>query len=92
MANEQNRKPRLYQLMRCGFAAEPLEVTENGDYDVSNYSIVSVNVAQGEEVIEHQDPLTFEEYQSLVDNGSIVKDGKTITLDTSGNTTYLVEI
>ena len=81
---------KLKRVMRIGFYSDPLEITENGIHNVADYSSVNVNVAGGSS--SGIEPLSFEEYKSLVDNGSIVKDGRTITLDTSGNTTYLVEV
>ena len=86
---------RLVRLMRVGFHPDPLAITENGTYDVRNYKSVEVEVeggGGGGEIIQVVKSLTFAEYQNLYNNGSIVKDGETITLDTSGNTTYYVEV
>ena len=58
--------------MRCGFNAEPLEITENGEYNVKDRSTVNVNVEGGgsyEPVgdMTEVDTLTWNEFKALVD-------------------------
>lgn len=73
--------------MRCGFAKEPLAISENGEYDVKGYARVRVDVEGGDYVpvgeLETIDTITWAALRSKLSTaaGRAEIEGKTYYIE-----------